>query len=418
MKVRGIIATAAAILLAPLASAQSPNNAVWGINDHNEVFRYNPFQDTFERMPGTLKQVSVGIDGEVWGVGPNDDPFRWTGSQWQSIQGKLKQLSVRNAKEAWGVNAANDLFRWNGSTWEPLGNGSHFVSAGVDGTVWGLSLTTPVVIQTLDVFYKSHTLIAQYGLDRPFNQISVTDLNRVWAIDDVGGSFRGGDQMEWKPFDIALFDVAESANGELWRVAKNGLLHFQQTQTAPLKNYPNLDFRHIAVGLAGLTDDERQQILEAHNSERQKYPGVGPLQWSRELEGFAQDWAQQVASGEKSGHRPASERQNNPFRPGELVGENMYVQWPANGVTGVNAVTWFISEKQYYHYDQDDGNGALGEPPGCTAPPGSACGHFTQVIWKDTQYVGCGTATETSSRNGKWYVCNYYPAGNSNNKPY
>jgi hypothetical protein len=414
MKVRGIIATAAAILLAPLASAQSPNNAVWGINDHNEVFRYNPFQDTFERMPGTLKQVSVGIDGEVWGVGPNDDPFRWTGSQWQPIQGKLQQLSVRNAKEAWGVNAANDLFQWNGSAWEQTGFKTRFVSAGVDGTVWGLSLP-PSVIQTIDTWFKSQTLIPQAALDRPFNQISVTDLNRVWAIDDNGGPFRGGDGIQWTPIYMPLIDVAEAANGELWRVAKNGLLHFQQNLTAPLKNYPDLHFKHIAVGLSGLTDDERLQILEAHNNERQKYPGVGPLQWSRELEGFAQDWAQANASGEKSGHRTETDRKNNPFRPGEVVGENMY-GWSANGVTGVNAVEWFISEKQYYHYDQDDGRGAGGEPPGCTAPPDSACGHFTQVIWKDTQYVGCGTAISAS--NVKWYVCNYYPAGNSNKKPY
>jgi hypothetical protein len=53
-------------------------------------------------------------------------------------------------------------------------------------------------------------------------------------------------------------------------VAQNGLLHFQQNPTAALKNYPNLHFKHIAVGLAGLTDDERQQILDAHNTESAK----------------------------------------------------------------------------------------------------------------------------------------------------
>ena len=90
--------------------------------------------------------------------------------------------------------------------------------------------------------------------------------------------------------------------------------------------------------------------------------------------------------GRKSGHRP--DRQNNPFRPGEVVGENMYGENPIKSGDGKNAVDWFISEKQWYHHDQDNGSG----PPGCTAPPGNSCGHFTQVIWKDTQYVGCGTA--------------------------
>jgi streptogramin lyase len=72
---------------------------------------------------------------------------------------------------------------------------SRLVSAGVDGTVWGLSLT-PSVIQTIDTWYESHTLIPLPGLDRPFNQISVTDLNRVWAIDDIGGVISlGGNRM-------------------------------------------------------------------------------------------------------------------------------------------------------------------------------------------------------------------------------
>jgi virginiamycin B lyase len=412
MKIHGgIIASVVAMLFASTALAQSPNNAVWGVNDQNEVFRYNPSQDTFERMPGTLKQVSVGIDGEVWGVGPNDDPFRWTGSQWQPIQGKLQQLSVRNATEAWGVNADHNLFRWNGSAWEQIPIiATRFVSVGVDGEVWGLSLV-PAIIQTINTWVERQTLIALPLPGRPLNQISVTDLNRAWAIDDTGGSFRWAG-IEWQPFDISLIDVAEAANGELWRVAQNGLLHFQQNPTAALKNYPNLHFKHIAVGLAGLTDDERQQILDAHNTERQKYPGVGALQWSRELEGYAQEWAQAVASGEKSGHRP--DRQNNPFKPGEGLGENMY--FSGGSVTGVNAVEWFISEKQWYHYDQDNGRGSFGEPPGCTAPQGQACGHFTQVIWNNTKYVCCGTAISPS--NSKWYVCDYYAVGNNGQKPY
>ena len=38
------------------------------------------------------------------------------------------------------------------------------------------------------------------------------------------------------------------------------------------------------------------------------------------------------------------------------------------------------------------------------------CGHFTQVVWKDTKEVGFGGAL---SKKGKWYaVGNYYPAGN------
>jgi hypothetical protein len=70
MKIHGIIAMIVAMLFATMASAQSPNNAVWGVDGLNQVFRWNVSRNEFELMPGTLKQVSVGTDGEVWGSIP------------------------------------------------------------------------------------------------------------------------------------------------------------------------------------------------------------------------------------------------------------------------------------------------------------------------------------------------------------
>lgn len=41
----------------------------------------------------------------------------------------------------------------------------------------------------------------------------------------------------------------------------------------------------------------------------------------------------------------------------------------------------------------------------------SKTGHFTQMVWKDTQRVGC--ASSKSKKTGRIYiVCNYYPPGN------
>lgn len=72
----------------------------------------------------------------------------------------------------------------------------------------------------------------------------------------------------------------------------------------------------------------------------------------------------------------------------------------------------WVAEKQWYHYDQDDGR--MDQPPGCTE--GKDCGHFTAVIWKNTQYVGCGKARAVN--NTLYFVCNYYPPGNTGQRPY
>ena len=97
-----------------------------------------------------------------------------------------------------------------------------------------------------------------------------------------------------------------------------------------------------------------QDTLAAHNAERQNYPGVGPLQWSPELEGYAQRWANRIATIDRGEHRELTT--DNPLAPGQYVGENLFwTDGPDN--TGPDAVTNWIAEKQWYHYDQDNGYG-------------------------------------------------------------
>jgi pathogenesis-related protein 1 len=165
-------------------------------------------------------------------------------------------------------------------------------------------------------------------------------------------------------------------------------------------------------------------MLDAHNRERQNYPGVGPLQWSPGLAQAAQEWAEGRAKEGNINHR---QNGTNPFKLGEWVGENIFSS-SRTATTGVDAVQWWIDEKQWYHYDQDDGiPGSNGLTSGCIIVRDSAacrerqgycfCSHFTQVIWKDTQYVGCGKAT--AANGWVYFVCNYYPGGNiTGQKPY
>ena len=45
----------------------------------------------------------------------------------------------------------------------------------------------------------------------------------------------------------------------------------------------------------------------------------------------------------------------------------------------------------------------------CNAPPGSVCGHFTQVVSTYSTHVGCGRAR---CKTAEVWVCNYAPPGN------
>jgi hypothetical protein len=43
----------------------------------------------------------------------------------------------------------------------------------------------------------------------------------------------------------------------------------------------------------------------------------------------------------------------------------------------------------------------------------NGCGHYTQVVWRNTERVGCGYSTcQAQGFNFEVWVCNYDPPGN------
>ncbi len=126
--------------------------------------------------------------------------------------------------------------------------------------------------------------------------------------------------------------------------------------------------------LAGLT--------AAHNAARTDV-GVGPLVWSPQLAGYAQQWAQHLAdNGCGLQHRQ-----------GDSYGENMF--WTTTPRSASYVVSQWVDEKADYDHETHSCSGV--------------CGHYTQVVWSSTTTLGCGMAT---CGQGQVWVCNYDPQGN------
>ncbi|XP_030767322.1 CRISP/Allergen/PR-1-like, partial [Sitophilus oryzae] len=88
------------------------------------------------------------------------------------------------------------------------------------------------------------------------------------------------------------------------------------------------------------------------------------------------------------------------------VGQNLYLtsSTAAGGPSDWNAaITGWFSEYKSYKYDK------------CCAGF-EKTGHYTQVVWADTRYVGCGYTyyyeAGTQYPYKKFYTCNYGPGGN------
>ena|SRR5689334_17698379 len=124
------------------------------------------------------------------------------------------------------------------------------------------------------------------------------------------------------------------------------------------------------------------EMLAAHNAVRNKV-GVPELVWSPELAEIAQKWAIRLVS--EGGLRHPQKAQ---------YGENLYLI-SGGRASPESVVQAWAAESRDYDYRSNS----------CR----SRCGHYTQLVWRNTKQVGC--AVSRAQRTEVW-VCEYNPPGN------
>lgn len=177
--------------------------------------------------------------------------------------------------------------------------------------------------------------------------------------------------------------------------ATNSLItDFLSSDPVELETEPNISKTksHSLIDPASMTT--------AHNQWRSK-TGVSALKWSDKLAQDAQKWAEHL-----------TENGCHPGYSGGKYGENIYLAGPAinsdgtikvEDITEQNVVDSWGNEIRDYDYEDNS----------CKF----VCGHYTQIVWKNTTEVGCGMAT-CEDKSQIW-VCQYTPAGNmAGEKPY
>jgi hypothetical protein len=137
-------------------------------------------------------------------------------------------------------------------------------------------------------------------------------------------------------------------------------------------------------------------ILEHQNTYRSALQ-VPPLEWSPVLASDALAWAQHLADIDKGQHDQ------------DIVGKEGENLWwgTTNAFSFGDMVDAWGAEKKSFRE---------GVFPDCRANRAAVVGHYTQIVWRNTQAVGC--ALVGNGRND-FLVCRYSPAGNViGQKPY
>ena len=144
------------------------------------------------------------------------------------------------------------------------------------------------------------------------------------------------------------------------------------------------------------------RTLDAHNMVRSAH-NLPPLTWSDKLANYAQEWADRSAKVRNCGmeHRPQQGKYKQQY------GENLWWASPrvwSNGLKELQPITiqrvvkdW-ADEIEFYNYANN------------SCKPGEQCGHYTQIVWKETTQVGC--AYQQCADKSQLWVCNYNPPGN------
>ncbi|XP_009605694.1 pathogenesis-related leaf protein 4-like [Nicotiana tabacum] len=144
-------------------------------------------------------------------------------------------------------------------------------------------------------------------------------------------------------------------------------------------------FMVLAMAHSSLAQNTPKDIVIVHNKARAEV-GVPlpPLKWNNTLASYAHDYATTKLAECKLVHS------DGPY------GENLAMGY--GEFSAVDAVNLWVGEKPNYEYATNSCNSGM-------------CGHYTQVIWRNTLQVGCA---RLKCQNGEaWFVsCNYYPPGN------
>lgn len=147
----------------------------------------------------------------------------------------------------------------------------------------------------------------------------------------------------------------------------------------------------LLAGAIGTHTAFESRIVAAHNREREKL-GVEPVRWDPALAASARQWADHLAR--TGGFEHAPEAGDSP------QGENLWA-----GTKGHYAIEAMVDgwarEKRFFRYGAFPHNSTTGRV--------EDVGHYTQLVWRQTQRVGCALA---ASEREDVLVCRYSEAGN------
>uniref|UniRef100_A0A646QDZ8 Cysteine-rich venom protein n=1 Tax=Hemiscolopendra marginata TaxID=943146 RepID=A0A646QDZ8_9MYRI len=136
----------------------------------------------------------------------------------------------------------------------------------------------------------------------------------------------------------------------------------------------------------------QKMMLQMHNEFRRiTTPQAGDMRymkWDEYLADTAQMWADRCNFTHGFPEEVLASR--------KAMGQNLYA---GTEYTGRQAMIMWNEEREFYDFETGE------------CEPGEQCGHYVQLVWAESEHVGCGVARCLGK--GYMIVCHYRPPGNA-----
>ncbi len=221
---------------------------------------------SFELVPGSLSQISVGADGAVWGLDSSQRIFTYDSASGQFVQipGALTQIAVGNANAVWGIDAQDLVFRWDSATqsWTYIPGSLMQIAVAADGDVWGVNSDAQVWHYNQQAQSWDSVSGNFFG---PISQIAAGNDGSIYLVNNFSPAYfaqywynPGAGQLQ--PFsglaqpnqdpEFLTPSLAAGADGELWATGEGSVYHYNplKAEWDEISNKSNYYFTQVAVG--------------------------------------------------------------------------------------------------------------------------------------------------------------------------
>jgi sugar lactone lactonase YvrE len=224
------------------------DGTVWGLNSAGQIYMFNPQTQTWQQAPGLLTQIAVGANGSIWGLNAAGQIYRYDPStqSWDEIPGALSQIAVGADGDVWGINSSAQVYHFNAAseTWTQIPGALAQIAVGYDGAVWGIS-------PTQQIYRFNPGTQGWQQIPGSLKQIAVGADGDVWGINNAGQIYHFNTLTQrWHNTPGSLAQIAVGSASNVWGLDATGSIWCFNAQTQAWDQIPG-QLAQIAAGANG-----------------------------------------------------------------------------------------------------------------------------------------------------------------------